>query len=86
MNNFENKFEDFLMIRDAGDRTFLHYLRTFNHFEIVFDFLRFEFRIDFVRKFLLLRNTFVIQDSINEFLIVLSLFKNNFDEKFVKRF
>jgi hypothetical protein len=87
----EKDFKELLMIGDHINRTFLFWLDKFSKFEIAFNFLISEFELDFVQDFLLIKSLsgyslYLIKFSINEFTQVLNLFKNNFDEKFVKKF
>jgi hypothetical protein len=82
----QDEFEEFLKLRDDLGRTFLYWIHKFNPFKIAFEFLRSEFGIDFIQQLLLTgERFFLIQTSITEFMKVLSLFKNNFGKKFVKK-
>ncbi len=87
----EKEFKEFLMIGDAGNKTFLAVLNKIKLFEIALNFLVSEFELHFVEEFLLIEDCageslYFTKGSITNFTQTLNLFKNNFDKKFVKKF
>jgi hypothetical protein len=87
----EKDFKEFFLIGNSANWTFLFWLDKFSKFEIAVNFLISEFELDFIQDFLLVKSLTgnslsYIKYSITNFTQTLNLFKNNFDEKFVKKF